>query len=461
MANMRLIETKTVGAGGVANIEFTSIPQTYTDLRIVYSARSTSGSGYSVNLYLTFNNSTSRYYENLLYSSAGIMGGTNKSNTDPYLNWATLAQGAETNVWTSGQVYITNYTSSNSKSLSSDFVSEGNNTSPWQMLNAGAWNPTSNVAITSIKATSSAGNIAEGSTFYLYGVSNTIASGAKAYGGYVSEDTNYWYHTFLSSGTFTPTQSLSCDILVVAGGGGGATARYGNSTGGGGGAGGLVALTSQSLSATAYSVTVGAGGVRGTASVTATQGGNSQFASTTAAVGGGRGAGYNGGFYASGTGGSGGGGQGFAESSGTTSGAAGTSGQGNTGGSSIYNYPAYTNYASGGGGGAGAVGQDAQTQYQSGNGGNGSNAYSSWASATITGDQGYYAGGGAGGGYINSPLVVGGNGGLGGGGDGEYSSSFSTFAGATNTGGGGAGGSTNFTTSGAGGSGLVIVRYAK
>ena len=40
----KLIETVTVGSGGAASIEFSSIPQTYTDLKVVYSLRSTNSS---------------------------------------------------------------------------------------------------------------------------------------------------------------------------------------------------------------------------------------------------------------------------------------------------------------------------------------------------------------------------------------------------------------------------------
>jgi hypothetical protein len=48
-------------------------------------------------------------------------------------------------------------------------------------------------------------------------------------------DGTYWYHTFVSSGTFTPQKAISCDYLVVAGGGGGGQ----DDNGAGGGAGGL------------------------------------------------------------------------------------------------------------------------------------------------------------------------------------------------------------------------------
>jgi hypothetical protein len=73
-------------------------------------------------------------------------------------------------------------------------------------------------------------------------------------------DGTYYYHMFPFTGTFTPTQSITADVLVIAGGGGG-----GGNWGGGGGAGGLLYFSSQSLTATGYTCTVGAGGTGGNA----------------------------------------------------------------------------------------------------------------------------------------------------------------------------------------------------
>ncbi len=92
-------------------------------------------------------------------------------------------------------------------------------------------------------------------------------------GGIITEDSQYWYHTFGASGAFIPKQSLTCDILQIAGGGGGGFTR-----GGAGGAGGLLLHSAQSLTATSYNVTVGAGGAAGTSGNGGT-GVNSQFAS--------------------------------------------------------------------------------------------------------------------------------------------------------------------------------------
>ena len=80
--------------------------------------------------------------------------------------------------------------------------------------------------------------------------------------------------------------------------------------------------------------------------------------------------------------------------------------------------------------------------------------YSTWATATSTGDGGYYAGGGGGSGYNNIGQAS--AGGAGGGGDGTYNTN--PAASPANTGGGGAGGPAT-RISGAGGSGIVIIRY--
>jgi len=120
----------------------------------------------------------------------------------------------------------------------------------------------------------------------------------------------------------------------------------------------------------------------------------------------------------------------------------GTLGQGNQGGYNAYNS------AGGGGGGAGGVGGNAS----SGKGGNGGNGIQSDISGVAT----WYGGGGAGGSWNGA----GGTGGLGGGGNAGGNSARSGSDGTPNTGGGGGGnGDAGGSTSGKGGSGIVIVRY--
>ena len=449
-ANYVLLEKITVGAAGASSVTFSGIPQTgYTDLVVKWSARSDKANKQE-SVYVNFNSSTTGFTSKWVGGdgSAAYSLGTSTVESVGFCVASTMTA----NTFSSTEMYIPNYTSSNYKSFSVDWVDEGNQTTVYNALIAGLWSNTA--AITSIKLYPAANNFVANSTFYLYGVAKlgtTPAIVPYATGGdTIMTDGTYWYHAFKSSGTFTPAKGLSCDVLVVAGGGAG-----GSYAGGGGGAGGLLLHTSQSLaSGTGYTATIGAGG-SGAVGITGNVGSNSTFASLTASVGGGGGGIANGNAT---SGGSGGGG------SYNKSGASATSGQGNAGGTSSYGagiYPAA------GGGGAGAVGGNTPDASTAGAGGAGVNTYSSWASATGTGVSGYYAGGGGGSVYYNGGGTAG-AGGSGGGGAGGVAASGAANVGSNgtaNTGGGGGGASTSSPSGtqvagGNGGSGIVIVRYA-
>jgi hypothetical protein len=431
---MVAIQTVTVGSGGAANIEFTNIPQTYTDLIIKLSARVSTAADWD-DLKIAINGSTtdSEYTWRALYGYSGSTVGSNTAtnNTNARLQGSASANNATGSTFGSWEMYIPNYAGSNNKSVSTDYVTENNSTATIMGLATNLRTVTA--AITSFRIlTSSGSNFAQHSTATLYGVTSA-AYGAKATGGIITSDANYYYHTFLASGTFTPTQSITADCLVIAGGGAG-----GHSYAAGGGAGGLLGYTSQSLSATGYTVTVGAGAAGTATAGSGADGSNSQFGSLTASVGGGGGGGNLNGNGR--TGGSGGGG---ARDTGT--GGAATSGQGYAG----------TNASSGNyaGGGGGAGGTSA-----SGVGGVGSSAFSSYGSATGAGQNVsgtyYFAGGGAG--YpATGAETAGGSGGGGRTGPGGVINA------TANTGGGGGAWNGSAATSGNGGSGIVIVRYAK
>jgi len=405
-----------------ASIVFANIPQTgYTDLKIVMSTRNDAGTSFNDGK-ITFNGSSTGYSSRLLYGTGSGTGSASATYGYGYWVNTTTTPSYTANTFSNTEIYIPNYTSSNFKSISSDTVSENNATLGVQAMAANLWSNTA--AITSITLSQDYGNYVANSTFSLYGLAalgTTPAIAPKASGGNrIDNDGTYWYHTFTSSGTFTPQTGLTADVLVIAGGGGGGT-----SGSGGGGAGGLLGFNSQSLTTTGYTCTVGAGGAIGAVGV------DSQFAALTLVKGGGWGGSPTSSpNFVGGNGGSGGGAQG---GYGTYAGGTATSGQGFNGGGG-------TATQAGSGGGAGAVGATG------GAGGIGSSAYSSWGSATNTGQLSsgtyYYAGGGGGGGNA---------GGLGGGGNGTST----PVAGTTNTGGGGGGAN----GSSAGGSGIIIVRY--
>lgn len=436
-ANYVLLEKITVGAAGASSVTFSGIPQTgYTDLVVKCSFR-TSADNITAELSLNGvkTNMTQRYLQGT--GSAASSGNSTAINVLEDPSTATAS------TFASADIYIPNYTSSDYKSISIDTVTEKNATDAYSRLVAGLWSSTA--AITSIGLNCSAsGNFVQYSTFYLYGVAKlgtTPAIVPYATGGdTIMTDGTYWYHAFKSSGTFTPTKGLSVDYLVVAGGAGG-----GKFYGGGGGAGGYRTSTGYSCaSGTGLTVTIGAGGAGASSNGNGTSGSNSVF-DTITSTGGGYGAGTNAGTNVQGgTGGSGGGSGGYI--SGTTTGGLGTAGQGNNGGAGN------TSGGGGGGGGAGAVGGTSTGSAGAGVGGAGLNTLSTWFSTTGTGVSGYIAGGGGGSGS-NAPA-----GGSGGGGAGA-SDSVVAGAGTANTGSGGGGGSGTYAGQ-AGGSGLVIVRYA-
>ena len=278
----------------------------------------------------------------------------------------------------------------------------------------------------------------------------------KANGGTITYSGNYKIHTFTSSGSFVVDanpNSINVEYLIVAGGAGG------GGWGGGGGAGGVVTGSGFVPTAnTTYTVTIGAGGARGSGP-SYTQGGdgaNSSFTSITTAVGGGGGGNYNGG--AGRTGGSGGGG-GMGEGS-SGPGAAGTPGQGNAGGNGGTNVGSWNGGRGGGGGGASEPGYSGVGPLVANTGRGGAGLVS-----TISGTSSYYAGGGGGHSGYAPQLSIGGAGGGGAGGRHGPSNpnglpGIAATDGTTNSGGGGGGAwGGPGELCGAGGSGIVIVRY--
>ena len=403
---------------------------------------------------LRFNGSTSGYSDRTIQGN-GSGTPTSFSNllSGSYLYIGEVgASGTTASTFSNHQTYIPNYASSNNKSASIDDVVENNATTGIAQLVAGLW--ANSAGITSITISNAASsNFVAGSTFSLYGIAalgTTPVIAPKAIGGNIIDyDGTNWIHTFLTSGTFTPLQGITCDYLVVAGGGSGAGGSGGVGSGGGGAGGYRTATGSSLIAATNYSVTIGAGAASVNTNVKGNNGNDSIFDTITSTGGGGGGAFISsspGGNSPGNNGGSGGGGG----TAGDGSSAAGGSGntpstspsQGNNGGAG--GTGAVSPFRGGGGGGASAVGATASA---SGNGGAGT-------ASSITGTSVTRAGGGGGGGN-----PTGGAGGSGGGGAGASGGGVNGTSGTANTGGGGGGATGISANSGSGGSGVVIIRY--
>ena len=301
--------------------------------------------------------------------------------------------------------------------------------------------------------------------------SNEITNVQKfvtATGGTITCSGDYRIHTFTGPGTFTvscagnASGSSTVDYMVIAGGGAG-----GSDGAGGGGAGGYressgtasgsytasplgSGVTALSIPATDYPITVGAGGT-GAASpaLTGNPGSNSVFSTIISTSGGGGGAGN----VTPGDGATGGSGGGGGRQS------PGAGGSGNSPSvSPSQGFPGGNRKTPGcgGGGGGGAAGVAA-------GGGSGCSGHVGGPGTTssINATPTTRAGGG-GGGATPSPNTAG-AGGAGGGGAGAGGGTNTGSAATVNTGGGGGGGSAGGGSGpvdgGAGGSGIVIIRY--
>ena len=170
MANTyTLISSVTVGSGGAATMSFSSIPSTYTDLVLYTSLRSTTtGNANDRAAIVTFNGSSTNYSARRLYAYDGTTTGSDTSSgIDIYYTGTT----GTTSTFSNDLVYITNYAGSSNKSISVDNASEQNSaTKNWLALYAWLWSDSA--AITSITLTPDAGNFAQYSTAYLYGITN-------------------------------------------------------------------------------------------------------------------------------------------------------------------------------------------------------------------------------------------------------------------------------------------------
>jgi hypothetical protein len=172
MANTyTLIASSTAGSGGVANIDFTSIPAIYTDLNIFLSARTNNTTIYGA-IKLQFNNSTTTYSGREIYGSGSAVAGYSRGVTDNGLYIGDVNGNTTTaNLFSNFSIYIPNYTSSDYKSVSVDGVQENNATEAYSRFLAGLWS-TGN-AITSIKFSFTGATILEHSTAYLYGIKSS------------------------------------------------------------------------------------------------------------------------------------------------------------------------------------------------------------------------------------------------------------------------------------------------
>ena len=158
------IATTTLGSAA-SSITFSSIPSTYTDLRVVLVTKTTSG---NADIYLRFNSdSGSNYSRTILYGTGSVAGsGRNTSQTYLYLT-GTAYPNASYAALVEADIF--SYAGSTYKTLLNKVATDKNGAGGVE-ANVGLWRSTS--AITSITLTleASAQDFPTGTTATLYGI---------------------------------------------------------------------------------------------------------------------------------------------------------------------------------------------------------------------------------------------------------------------------------------------------
>jgi hypothetical protein len=169
MANTYTLISNNVLSASAATVTFSAIPNTYTDLVLRWSAQAGGSS-----IYVTYNSDTSsstNYSYTLIRGDGSAVDSFRETGT--YYQWIG-AQPTTGSVFSNGELYIPNYTSTGNKPASAYVVRESNTTtiSNGIMETATLYKGTS--AISGITFTTlGGGNFVSGSSFYLYGIKNS------------------------------------------------------------------------------------------------------------------------------------------------------------------------------------------------------------------------------------------------------------------------------------------------
>lgn len=168
---MQPIYTQTVGSGGVGIVSFNNIPQTFTDLVIQMSVRTTRNNYPADNLLAQINNDGSSLYSSSFVYGNGSTVSSGRTSGQTSLRDAILINGdtATANTFGTAQITIPNYTSSNFKSVIVDGVSEDNSSTGLPWLAAGLYRSTNPITAILFSPQNSP-LIKQYSTFTIYGI---------------------------------------------------------------------------------------------------------------------------------------------------------------------------------------------------------------------------------------------------------------------------------------------------
>jgi hypothetical protein len=162
----RILNVEVTNPAGEPSITFNNIPQTFTDLYIIYKARTTRSNVAVDNLLLSVNGQGNSV--NIANEYLGADGSQAFSSANGSDGGVATTAVATANVFSNTTIYIPNYTGGQSKTFSVDSVMENNATYSVQIIASSIW--TQSDPISSITLDGANGNIVQYSSFTLYGI---------------------------------------------------------------------------------------------------------------------------------------------------------------------------------------------------------------------------------------------------------------------------------------------------
>jgi hypothetical protein len=173
-ATYTLISSQVLGSTS-NSITFSSIPQTFKDLKLSCSVRTDDASRNTGKFNVTFNGDTTTNYSitSLLYNNGSPYAFNQVNSASTYTSVSQMATaGNTTTTFSNVDMYIPSYSTTGTKQISSFQASE-NNDSTREIMSIEANLYRGTLAITSLNITSGSANYVAGSSFYLYGIKNS------------------------------------------------------------------------------------------------------------------------------------------------------------------------------------------------------------------------------------------------------------------------------------------------
>ena len=168
------IYTQTLAVGSSVNtVNFNNIPQTFTDLKVVISARAT-GSANNQGMFVQFSgDGGNNYSDTLLRAVSGSVDSYRNTSTNAFRELEIPNDLCTANTFSSIEMYIPNYANTSYKKQAIiDLAKESNSTNAPAMLQlrADLWSNTAAITSIGFGTNISAPNFSSYSTFSLYGV---------------------------------------------------------------------------------------------------------------------------------------------------------------------------------------------------------------------------------------------------------------------------------------------------